>query len=131
MKTFSVSIHQGLKLKPGATQKLGKVLTATMRNIMAVTWATVAALALIALFVWVAGMGVHTYLGAGTWGMGFIFLALALDNDGKHTRYKAMTGVALLTLALLQSSLSPGFMIISGAVLAAWLAGAVFNRLTA
>lgn len=131
MKTFSVSIHQGLKLKPGATQKLGKVLTATMRNIMAVTWATVAALALIALFVWVAGMGVQTYLGAGTWGMGFIFLALALDNDGKYTRYKAMTGVALLTLALLQSSLSPGFMIISGAVLAAWLAGAVFNRLTA
>lgn len=130
MKTFSVSTHQSLRVKPNATQKLGPILTASMRNIMALTWAGVTAFTLIALSVWTAGMEISTYLGAGSWGLGFIFLALALDNDKKHARYQAMTGAVLLILALLQSSVSPGFMIISGAILAAWLAGAVFKRLS-
>lgn len=130
MKTFSASTHQSLKLKPKATRKFGPVLSASMRNIMALTWAAVTAFTLITLSVWTAGMEINTYLGAFSWGLGFIFLALALDYDRKHSRYQAMTGVALLFLALLQSTVSPGFMIISGAILAAWLSGAVFKRLS-
>lgn len=131
MKTFSVSTHQNLKVKPGTSKKLAPILTASMRNIMALTWAGITAFTLVALSVWAAGMEINIYLGASSWGSGFIFLAMALDNGGKYARYQAMTGVALLVLALLQSSVSPGFMIVSGTVLAAWLSGAVFSRLTA
>ena len=130
MKTFSASTHESPKLKPIAAKRFGPILAATMRNIMALTWAGMTAFTLIALSVWTGGMEISTYFGAGSWGLGFIFLALALDNDKKLARYQAMTGVVLLILAVLQSSVSPGFMIISGAVLAAWLAGAVFKRLS-
>jgi hypothetical protein len=101
-----------------------------MRNVMALTWAGVAALLLIALFAWAVGLDINTYFGASSWGLGFVFLALALDNDWKHARYQLITGVALLTSALLQGILSPGFMMITAAVLAAWVAGAVFRRLS-
>lgn len=131
MKTFSVSTHQSLKVGPNATRELGSILTASMRNIMALTWAVLTAFTLIALSVWTAGMEIASYLGAISWGLGFIFLVLSMDNDRKHARYQAMTGLALLVLALLQSSVSPGFMIISGAILSAWLGSAVFKRLSA
>ena len=131
MKTFSASTHQSLKVNSKATQKLGPILTASLRNIMALTWAGVTAISLIALSVWTAGMEINAYLGSLSWGLGFIFLALALDNHKKLARYQLMTGVALLVLALLQSSVSPGFVIISAAILAAWIAGAVFKRLSA
>jgi len=130
MKTVSATTHHSLKVKTIATKKLGPILTASMRNIMALTWAGVTALILITLSVWTAGMEINTYFGAGSWGLGFIFLALALDNDKKHARYQLMTGVALLTSALLQGILSPGFMIITAAILGAWVAGAVFRRLS-
>lgn len=130
MKTFSASTHQGLDIKFNATQMLGPILTAAMRNIMALTWAGVVAFIFIALSVWTAGMEINTYLGALSWGIGFVFLALALDKDGLQARCMAMTGVALLILALLQSSVSPAFMIISGMILAAWLAVWIFRRLS-
>ena len=130
MKTISASTHQSLKLKSTASRKLGPVLSASMRNVMALTWAGVAALLLVALSVWAVGMDINTYLGASSWGLGFVFLALALDNDRKHARYQLMTGVALLTSALLQGILSPGFMMITAAILAVWLSGVVFRRLS-
>ena len=131
MKTISASTHQSLKLKSTASRKLGPVLSASMRNVMALTWAGVAALLLVALSVWAVGMDINTYLGASSWGLGFVFLALALDNDRKHTRYLVMSGVALLTFAFLQSVVSPGFMIVNVAILAAWVAAALFKRLNA
>ena len=131
MKTVSASTLHSLKVKTLATKKLGPILIASMQNIMALTWAVVTALILITLSMWTAEMEINTYFGAGSWGLGFVFLALALDNDRKHTRYLVMSGVALLTFAFLQSVVSPGFMIVNVAILAAWVAAALFKRLNA
>ena len=70
------------------------------------------------------------YLGVSTWGIGLIFLGLAVDNHGWVALYKSATGVALLTLALLQNSVSPDFIIVADVVLAIWVAVALFKRLS-
>jgi len=129
MKTVSTSIHESQKFQSIASKIQIPVVAASMRNIMALSWAALAAIAIITLSVWAAGAEISTYLGASTWALGFIFLALAVDNHGRKARYQLMTGLALLSLALLQNSVSPGFIIVSGVLLAAWVAGVLFKRL--
>ena len=105
-------------------------MIASMHDVMALTWAGLSAIAIITLSVWAAGMEINTYLGLSTWAMGFIFLGLAVDNDGRVAVFQLVTGVAFLVLALLQNSVSPDFIIVSGALLATWVAVVLFNRLS-
>ena len=130
MKTINASFHQNLKLQSIATKILVPAMAASLRDIMTLTWTALTAIAIIALSVWAAGMEIRMYLGVSTWGVGFIFLALAVDNHGRLARYQMLTGVALLSLALLQNSVSPVFFILSGVLLAAWVAGIVFKRMS-
>lgn len=105
-------------------------MVASLRDIMALTFAGLVAIAVITLFVWAAGMEINTYLGLGTWGLGFIFLGLAVDNSGRAALYQLTTGIAFLILALLQNSVSPDFIIASGVLLATWIAVTLFRRLS-
>jgi len=130
MKTVSTSIHESQKFQSVASKIRVPVMAASIRNIMALSWAVMAAIAIITLSVWAVGADIHSYLGASTWGLGFIFLALALDNRGRTARYQMMTGFALLSLALLQNSVSPGFIIVSGVILATWVAGIIFKSVS-
>lgn len=62
------------------------------------------------------------FLSAGLWGVGFIFLALALEVGIKRVSPYVLTGIALPTLALLGSYIAPVFSILAGVIVAAWLA---------
>ncbi len=130
MKTVNVLIHQNLKPQTVASKGLIPAMIASMHDVMALTWAGLSAIAIITLSVWAAGMEINTYLGLSTWAMGFIFLGLAVDNYGRVALFQLLTGVAFLILALLQNSVSPDFIIVSGALLATWVAVVLFNRLS-
>jgi len=130
MKTANASIHQNLKPQSAASKGFFPAMVASLRDIMALTFAGLVAIAVITLFVWAAGMEINTYLGLGTWGLGFIFLGLAVDNSGRAALYQLTTGIAFLILALLQNSVSPDFIIASGVLLATWIAVTLFRRLS-
>ena len=130
MKTFNTSIHQDLSLRSFTTRRHLPAILASMRNILALSSAGLTAIAIITLSVWAAGMEITMYLGVSTWGMGFIFLGLAVDNHGRTALFQLITGLALLVLALLQNSVSPDFIIISGVLLATWVAVVLFKRLS-
>jgi hypothetical protein len=130
MKTVNASIHQNLKPQSVASKGLIPAMVASMGDIMALTFAGLAAIAVITLSVWAAGMEINTYLGLSTWGMGFIFLGLAVDNHGRIALFQLITGAAFLVLALLQNSVSPDFIIVSGVLLATWVAVVLLKRLS-
>jgi hypothetical protein len=130
MKTVSALTHQNLKPQTVASKGLIPAMVASMGDIMALTIAGLAAIAVITLSVWAAGMEINTYLGLSTWGLGFIFLGLAVDNDGRVALFQLITGVAFLILALLQNSVSPDFIIVSGVLLATWVAVVLLKRLS-
>ena len=130
MKTINASIQQNLSPQSFTSRVHLPAIVASMRTILALSCAGLTAVAIITLSVWAAGMDITIYLGVSTWGMGFIFLGLAVDNHGRATLFQLITGVALLVLALLQNSVSPDFIIISGVLLATWVAVALFKRLS-
>ena len=130
MKTIGLSVQQDQGHLTLAVKKLFSSMAISLRAILALTVAGLAAAAIITLSVWTAGMDINIYLGAATWGLGFILLGLAVDNRGSAALYQMITGTALLLLALLQSSVSPDYFIGSGVLLAGWLAMLVFNRLS-
>ena len=130
MKTLTTSIHQEHKSLSFSLAQLLPLVVASARNMIAALCALLAASAVILFFVWAAGTNASIFLGAGTWGLGFIFLALALDNREPGAVPQAISGVALLSLAMLQSSISPDFVIVSGTLLAVWVAVGLFKYLS-
>lgn len=129
MKTLNAQIQTERKTRSFTTGRLIPVLASNMRNIMAFTYAGLAAVVVIVLSVWVTGMGIGTFLGVSSWATGFIFLGLAVDSRGPLALFQVASGVALVVFALLQNSLSPNFFLLSGVLLASWVAFAVFRRL--
>ena len=129
MKTLSAQIQQERNTRSFTTGRLIPVLASNLRNIMALMYAGLAAAVVLTLSIWVTGMGINTFLGVSTWAIGFIFLAVAVDNRGSLALFQVTSGVALLAFALLQNSLSPNFFLLSGVLLATWVAFAVFKRL--
>ena len=129
MKTLNAQIQTERETRSLTTGRLIPVLISNMRNIMALTYAGFAAVVVMVLSVWVTGMGISTFLGVSSWVTGFIFLGLAVDNRGPLALFQVASGVALAVFALLQNSLSPNFFLLSGVLLASWVAFAVFRRL--
>lgn len=128
MKTYSVHIDQ--KRAPGsiASLKLIPAMTASIREVLALMSAVLVAASIITLSVWAAGMEINAFLGASTWALGFMFLGLAIDNRKRTAMFQLVTGLALLVLALLQNYVSPDFLIVSGTLVATWVAAALFKR---
>ena len=131
MKTFSTPIQQNRKPHSLSAKTRFPALAVSMRSIMALMYAGLAAMVVVTLSIWVAGMGISTFLGVSTWVAGFIFLAVAVDNRGPVAVFQAASGIALLTLALLQNSISPDLFLITGLLLAGWVAFTVYGRLSA
>lgn len=129
MKTLNAQIQQERRTRSFTTERLIPVLASNLRHFMALMYAGLAAAVVITLSIWVMGMGINTFLGVSTWAMGFIFLAVAVDNRGPLALPQVASGVALLVFALLQNSFSPNFFLLSGVLLATWVAIAVFKRL--
>jgi hypothetical protein len=131
MKTIIAATHEHQKLLSSSVKALIPAMVASVRTMLALIVAGLAAIAIITLSIWAAGLGIYPYLGALSWGLGFIFLGVAVDNRGPVAKYQMMTGIAMLVLALLQSSVSADLIIVSAILPATWLAVLLFKRLAA
>jgi hypothetical protein len=74
-------------------------------------------------------MEVTAILSASAWGVGLIFLGLAIDNREPKAILQLLTGISLLVLAWLQNTVSPDYTIFSGVIVASWAAVATFKQL--
>lgn len=129
MKTFSTPIQQNPSLRITTGSSLTRVITIPVRAILAGLGAAVIAVASVMLSVWAAGLETTGILAAATWGAGFIFFALAVDNRARSAFLQLASGTALLFLAWLQTTVSPEYAIVSGVLVAAWLGVATFRQL--
>lgn len=128
MKTYTLPMQQNRLVQTQVGPQLIPV-TISARVILALLSAVTVATAFVLLSVWLTGVLAGNLIGAGTWGLGFIFLGLAADNRGRTSLLQLLTGVVLLGLALLQAIVSPDFIYISSAVVTVWIALTVFRLL--
>lgn len=129
MKTLTAPIRQDRQVQTTTGLPTFPAMNVSIREILALLSAVISAAAIVLLSVWVAGMEVTAILSASTWGIGFIFLGVAVDNRDPTAFFQLVTGVALLALAWLQNAVSPDFTIVSGVLVAAWVAVSLFKRL--
>lgn len=129
MKFIHTPIQTNTELPSVSTLKLFPAMAGTLRDLMFLMSAVLTAAAIITLTVWLAGGELSVFMGASTWGLGFIFLAMAMDRRGRLALLQAISGGTFLILALLQNSVSPDFGIIAGVLVAAWLVVALYKRL--
>jgi len=106
------------------------VVVDSFRETLALLSAVIAAIAIVMLSVWVAGLAIQNVFGAMIWGLGFVFFAMALDSKDSLAALQSLTGLSLLVLAWLHNTISPDFIIASGILLALWVAAALFRRLS-
>ena len=129
MKTLTAHIHKTRQFQTTAVQDHLPKMAISIREILALLSALTVATAAIVLSIWVAALGISPIIGAGTWGVAFLFLALAVDSRTPAALLQLSTGGALVVLAWLQYAVSPDYTVVSGVLIAAWLAVAVFKRL--
>jgi hypothetical protein len=129
MKTHIGPMQQERTLHINTETEIVPVMLASFRETVALLSAVTAAIAIVMFSVWVAGMAIQNVFGAFTLGLGFIFLAMAVDNRGLTAVTQLVTGVALLVLALLHSTVSPDFMIASAVLMAMWTSALLFRYL--
>ena len=121
MKTYFQPIQQNWQLQTLAKQRLIPFMVVPIQTILAFLGALTTATAIVLLSVWMAGVEISNIIGAGTWGLGFIYLGLAVDNRKPTAIFQLATGIALLVLAWLQHTVSPDFTIVSCVLLATWV----------
>ena len=100
-----------------------------LQVVLLILAATLPVAVLSVITIWAISFGAQAYLAAAFWGIGFVFLALTIDNDEGHQAVLAGSGLGLMTLAWLSSRIAPEFGLIAGLVLAAWLAAPVVRCL--
>jgi len=94
------------------------------RAILALAPAT----AMVIIAAWLVTVpGLAVYLQAGLWASGFLFFGLALESDKATIGLSVLTGFALPLLAWLSSTTSLEFLIIAVALVAAWIASAIWR----
>ena len=129
MKYLSTPARPNTELPTVSTRRLIPTMVGTLRDLMILVSAVLTAAVIITLTVWLAGMEFSVFMGASTWGLGFIFLAMAMDGRGRPALLQAISGGTFLVLALLQNSVSPDFGIVAGVLVAVWVAAALYHRL--
>lgn len=129
MKSFSTPIQQNALPRITTGSSLSSVITIPARAALAGLGAAVVSVAFVMFSVWVAGLETTGIVAAATWGAGFVFFALAVDNRARGAFLQLGSGAILLLLAWLQNTVSPEFTIVSGVLVAGWLAVATFRQL--
>lgn len=105
-------------------------LNSATRMVSRVMLSLVPALAMVIVAAWLVTMpGMVVYLQAGLWASGFLFFGLALDSEKATIGLSIITGFALPLLAWLSSTAYVEFSIFAVALVAAWMAAAMW-RLT-
>lgn len=129
MRTYTAPFQPDRQVQFTSGKKIIPAMLAASRQILALTGAAISAAAVVLLSVWVAGMEMTNVIGAGIWGIGFVFFGLAIDNFGTKGLALFVTGAALFVLAWMQSAISADYIVISGIIVAAWVAVDLYRRL--
>ena len=128
MKTLTAPIQQERKYQANHKQLI-PFMKVSIREIQALLSAVGSAIAIVLLSVWASGLGETAILSAGTWGISFVFMAVAVDNRGLKAFFALFTGLALMVLAWLQTTVSPEFLILSGVLLTSWVSIGLYRLL--
>ena len=128
MKTLTSTLHQNHELTTTG-RNIVPAMAASINGVLALLAAITTAVAIMLLSVWVSGQEINEILGAAIWGVGFVFLGIAVDNRDPGAFLLMVTGIALLVLAWLQTSVSSDYAIVSGVLIAGWVAFSIFKRL--
>ncbi len=113
--------------KPVSTIKLN---TDSALKVLLLVLAAVLPAALVSVItIWAISAGALAYVSAFYWAVGFIFLALVVETDGRLAGFLATSGLSLMALAWLSSRIAPEFGVLAGFLLAAWVALPVIKRL--
>lgn len=129
MKTLTSPLQQNCEPQRTIDQKLTPAISASIGEALALLSAAAAAAAVVLSVVWVAGFKNSDVVSAGIWGVGILFLGIAVDNRDPRAFLQLATGVALLILAWLRTTASPDFAIVSGVLVAIWVAISLFKQL--
>lgn len=129
MRTFTAPVHQEREFQAIQRQKIVPHMTVSVREVLALLSAASAAIAMVLLSVWASGLEETVILSAGTWGVSFIFMGLAVDNRESKALFLLFSGFALMALAWLQNTVSPDFVILSGVLLASWVSFGLYRLL--
>jgi hypothetical protein len=129
MKTLTAPIQQKRQFQTENKLQFIPHVSVSIREVVALLSAVISTVAIILLSVWISGMEATAILNASTWGIGFIFLAMAVDNREPTAFFQLFTGLALMGMAWLQNTVSPEFVILSGVLVAAWVSMGLFQRL--
>jgi len=129
MKTLTAPFEGSRKIHTADGHKWLGSITASLREILSLAVAVAAAAVVVTLSVWLAGRDIGPLMAACTCGLGFIFLALAVDGKGLLAALYWITGIALPALAFLQDRVSPDFVIVSGVLLASWAGHSILKRI--
>jgi hypothetical protein len=129
MKIYSATIHREDEPRLDRRDRLLPKIAVSGADMLAALGAIAVASLVVLLSVLAAGVGVTGLLGAMSWGLGLVFLALAIDNHSPVSVLQCLTGLAIMLLAWLQFNVSPDFIVITGVLLAAWLSSSLFRTL--
>ena len=78
---------------------------------------------------WLVGMpDLVLYLQVTLWASGFVFMGLALDVDKPGAGLSLLTGIALPVLAVMSSRVAVEIAVIAAALVAIWVAAAIWRR---
>lgn len=109
----------------GTVDKMNSALRFAARGFMAL----VPALALVVASAWLVSMpDLVVYLQATLWASGFVFLGLAIDTEPPANGLSLLSGIALPVLAVLSSRVAVELAIVATALVAAWVAAAIWRR---
>jgi len=112
----------------GQLNPAGRLNSAT-RLMSRTVLALVPALAIVVGAAWLVAMpDLAVYLQATLWTSSFVFFGLALDSEKAAIGLSLATGFALPALALMSSKVAVEFAIVGAALLAAWLAAAIWRK---
>jgi hypothetical protein len=129
MKTHSIewtnSYEAGNTISPIPVKRVNNALQLAAKAFRAL----VPALAIVVGAAWLVTVpDLVVYLQAALWTSGFVFMGLALDVDKRGSGLSLLTGIALPVLTLLSSRVAVEIAIIATALVAAWIAAAIWRR---
>jgi len=129
MKTMTAPIRHERELPGTRGRQLIPYVTVSIREVLALLSAVTSVVAIVLLSVWISGVGSMAVASAGTWGIAFVFMALAVDKRESKAFFELTTGLALMVLAWLQNTVSPEFIILTAVLLASWVSIGLYRLL--
>jgi hypothetical protein len=130
MKTHAIEWNGLERLKSPAALHPADNLNSATRVVSKAIVALTPALAMIVGAAWlVTVQDLVVYLQAALWTSGFIFFGLAFDSEKATIGLSLATGFALPLLAWLSSKVAVEFSIVAVALVAAWVAAAIYVKL--